>query len=91
VKFQKGHKKLGGKQKATKHKKTIIREALNEIIDLKPLALKNLNDFLTDNKNKNTKLKATEIVSKYIFPTNTKLSGDKDNPIELNINVHKFL
>jgi len=73
--FEKGHKKIGGKEKGTKHKKTIVKEALGvtSIEELKGDVLQNWQEYLKHN-NDNYKLTATKEVSKYLFPTKKEIN-----------------
>ena len=73
--FEKGHKKKGGNTKGTKHKKTIVKEALGlqTIEELKDKCLRNWNKML-DDKNIQVQLTATKEVSKYLFATKKEIN-----------------
>ena len=73
--FEKGHKKKGGNTKGTKHKKTIVKEALGlqTIEELKDTVLENWREYLKHN-NDNYKLTATKEVSKYLFATKKEIN-----------------
>lgn len=102
--FTKGNKlrkeKKSGIKKGDKQTKTIIKnELLNQVIDpnikeMKDLKNSNIQKWLylrNIAKNFMESFIVEKEIAKYIHPTNTKVSGDPDNPINVNIKVEKFL
>lgn len=75
AKFEKGHKKVAGRKKGTKDKKTVIKETfgIKSIEELKEDVLENWREYLKHN-NDNYKLTATKEVSKYLFPTKKEVN-----------------
>lgn len=83
--FKKGHKKIGGKAKGTKHKKTIVKEALGvkSIDELKDKCLRNW-DKMLDSDNLQVQLIATKEVSRYLFPQKREINlGLQESELEL--------
>lgn len=83
--FKKGHKPKGAAVKGTKHKKTIIKEALgvDNIEQLKTKCLRNWDKFL-DDKNPQIQLIATKEVSKYLFAQKRDVNfGLSENELDL--------
>lgn len=83
--FNKGHKKIGGKAKGAKNKRTIIKEALgvDNIEQLKTKCLRNWDKFL-DDKNPQIQLIATKEVSKYLFAQKRDVNfGLSENELDL--------
>lgn len=87
--FQKGHKKTGGIKKGQITKKKQIQLALAErLTDFDNKLYEVSQELLNDPK---TKSKAWETLMKLRVPAITKIQGDKDNPIQLQIEVTKFI
>lgn len=83
--FDKGHKKVGGKVKGSKHKTTKVKEALGlkNIEDLKEKVLQNWFEFIADG-NKQIRLIATKEISKYLWATKKEVNmGLNETELEL--------
>lgn len=83
--FKKGQKKTGGIKKGDKQTKTKVRLALAERIADFDNDLYNITKNLL--KNPKTKLATWQTLTKLRVPAVTKLIGDKDNPIDLNLKI----
>jgi hypothetical protein len=83
--YPKGHKKLGGKQKGTRHEKTIIREKIANTLTLEQLVDKNIEEFLSSDDLK-TRMEATKYLSEFVKPKKRQQELDIKGTIIFQVN-----